>query len=179
MAHSRTVTLLGTAAMLSLALSACGSSSKSDSTTSTTKSSGGVTVTTSSGGSTVEVVLGDTKGVDGPMTLAVTPTSTKAGDVTFNVKNSGTIEHEMIVLKTDNPFDKLPVVDAGDPPVSVATGADKVDEADNVGETGEPNLAAGVTRAFTVKGLDAGSYVLMCNIAKHYGLGMRAAFTVS
>ena len=29
-----------------------------------------------------------------------------AGDVTFVVKNAGTIEHEMIVLKTDTPFDQ-------------------------------------------------------------------------
>ena len=55
----------------------------------------------------------------------------------------------MIMLKTDTPFDQLPVTDAGDPPAPVTTGANKVDEADNVGETGDPNLQPGETRTFT------------------------------
>jgi uncharacterized cupredoxin-like copper-binding protein len=113
------------------------------------------------------------------MTLVAAPATAKAGDVTFVVKNTGTVAHEMVVLKTDTPFDKLPVVDSGDPPAPVATGADKVDEAANVAETGDPNLEPGDTRTFTATGLTAGKYVLVCNIAKHYGLGMRAAFTVT
>ena len=42
--------------------------------------------------------------------MAITPfaTTAPAGDVTFVVKNLGTIEHEMIMLKTDTPFDKIP-----------------------------------------------------------------------
>ncbi|HLY84449.1 MAG TPA: hypothetical protein VKQ71_15800, partial [Acidimicrobiales bacterium] len=91
----------------------------------------------------VDVALSDTVGLNGPMTVAPFVVSTPAGDVTFNVKNLGTIEHELIVLKTDTAFDKLPVVDGGDPPAPVATGADKVDEAGNVGETGDPNLKPG------------------------------------
>ena len=93
--------------------------------------------------STVNVTLSDQSGVNAPM--AVTPSScvAAAGNVTFVVKNTGTVEHEMIVLKTDTPFDQLPVVDAGDPPAAVTTGADKVDEANNVGETGDPNLKPG------------------------------------
>jgi len=138
-----------------------------------------VTVTTSAGANPVTVTLGDTKGTDAPMTLTLAPTSATAGDISFTVKNAGTIDHEMVVLKTDTAFDKLPVVDAGDPPAPVTTGADKIDEADNVGETGDPNLKAGDSRTFTITGLAAGNYVLVCNIAKHYGLGMRAAFTVS
>jgi uncharacterized cupredoxin-like copper-binding protein len=163
----------------SLALGACGSSKKATGKTTTTSSSGGVTVPKSTGGTTVNATLGDTNGTDGPMTLTATPSSAAAGDVSITVKNAGTIDHEMIVLKTDTPFDQLPVVDAGDPPAPVATGADKIDEANNVGETGEPDLKAGESRTFTIKGMAAGHYVFACNIAKHYGLGMRAAFTVA
>ena len=72
----------------------------------------------------------------------------------------------MIVLKTDTPFDQLPVTDAGDPPAAVSSGADKVDETDNVGETGDPNLQPGETRTFTIKDMAAGKYVLVCNIAE-------------
>jgi uncharacterized cupredoxin-like copper-binding protein len=163
-----------------LALGACGSSSsKSTATTPTTGSSGGVTVPASGGGTPVAAQVGDTKGLDAPETLTLSVASAPAGDVTFTVKNTGTIDHEMIVLQTDLPFDKLPVVDAGDPPAPVTTGADKVDETNNIGETGTPNLKAGESRTFTVKGMKAGKYVLVCNIAKHYALGMRAAFTVT
>src|SRR6202011_3392043 len=102
-----------------------------------------------------------------------------AGDVTFIATNTGTIDHELIVLKTDTPFDQLPIVDGGDPPAPVATGADKVDEGTKAGETGDPNLKPGESRSFTIKGMAPGSYALVCNLAKHYGLGMRAPFTVS
>jgi uncharacterized cupredoxin-like copper-binding protein len=179
MARSRAVALLVAVVVGSLALGACGSSKKATGKTTTTSSSGGVTVPNSTGATTVNVALGDTNGTDGPMTLTATPSSATAGDVSITVKNAGTIDHEMIVLKTDTSFDQLPVVDAGDPPAPVATGADKVDEANNVGETGEPDLKAGESRTFTIKGLAAGRYVFACNIAKHYGLGMRAAFTVA
>ena len=149
---------------------------------------GGVRISTSSAATastaptaagSVAVVVGDSKGLNGPMTLVAAVPSAPAGDVTFVVKNTGTVEHEMLVLKTDVAFDKIPIADSGDPPVPVSTGADKIDEADNVAETGDPNLQPGDVRTFTATGLTPGKYVLVCNIAKHYGLGMRAAFTVT
>ena len=158
------------------ALTAGCSSTKSSSSSTTAPS--GVTVTTAAPGTVVDIVVSDTKGLDGPMTLVPTPATVPAGNVTFKVKNTGTIEHEVIVLKTDTPFDQIPVADAGDPPAPVATGADKVDEAASVGETGGENLKAGETRSFTVTDMKAGKYALVCNIAKHYAMGMRAAFTV-
>ena len=127
---------------------------------------------------TVNVALGDTHGA-GPMTLTLSPATVPAGDVTFVVKNNGTIAHEAVVLKTDTPFDKLPIADGGDPPVPVKTGADKVSEDTNIGETGDPNLDPGVTRTFTIKHMTAGNYVVVCNIAQHYGKGMRAALEVN
>ena len=77
------------------------------------------------------------------MSLTPATSTAPAGDVTFTVKNAGTVEHEMIVLKTDTPFDQIPITDSGDPPAPVTTGADKVDEGDSVGETGDPNLKPG------------------------------------
>jgi uncharacterized cupredoxin-like copper-binding protein len=124
----------------------------------------------------VKVALGDTAGLKGAMTMTVAPVSAKAGKVKFVVKNAGTITHELIVLKTTTAFDQLPVADAGDPPAPVATGADKVSESTSVGETG--NVSKGKTKSVTLK-LKKGTYVLVCNIAQHYGLGMRAAFTAT
>jgi uncharacterized cupredoxin-like copper-binding protein len=124
----------------------------------------------------VNVALSDSQGLNGPMTLTVTPASAKAGKVKFVVKNAGTIVHELIVLKTTTPFDQLPVADAGDPPAPVTAGANKVSEATKAGETGD--VAKGKTKSVTLT-LKKGTYALVCNIAQHYGLGMRAAFSVT
>jgi uncharacterized cupredoxin-like copper-binding protein len=141
---------------------------------------GGVAVAApvATSGDHVDIVVSDTRGLAGPMTVVPFQSSVKAGNVTFTVKNLGTVDHELIVLKTNLPFDKLPIVDSGDPPAPVKSGADKVDEAANIGETGDPNLKPGDTRIFVIKNMVPGKYVLVCNIARHYGLGMTAPLTV-
>jgi len=182
MARVRTFPLVVAVALGAALVGGCSSSSKSSSGSSSASSSsaaGGVTVPGGSGGTTVNVTVGDTKGTDGPMTLTASPATAPAGNVTFTVKNNGTIDHEVIVLKTDTPYDQLPVVDAGDPPAPVTTGADKVSEDTKVGETGDPNLKPGESRSFTINNMTAGKYALVCNIAKHYQMGMRAPFTVT
>ena len=160
-------------------LSSC---SKSDtaSTTTSAGAAGGAAVTTKapsssapSGGATgsvpagtVNVVVGDTNGLNGAMTMTVAPDSAKAGKVTFVVKNTGTITHEMVVLQLSGSqtYDKLPVT------------ADKVSEDTSKGETGD--VAAGETKTIELN-LDAGKYALVCNVEKHYAMGMRAGFTVT
>jgi uncharacterized cupredoxin-like copper-binding protein len=163
----------GLAVALAL-VAGCGSSSKSSSTTGkpTVTTAGGVTVPTDVTGTTVNVVVSDTQGLDGPMTLTADKTTAPAGNVTFVVKNTGTVDHEVVVLKPDTAFDKIPITTFDGEP-------DRVDEASSLGESGDPALKAGKTVAFTIKDMPAGSYALVCNLAKHYGLGMRAAFTVS
>lgn len=163
--------------VLALAFAACGSSSKKSSgttaTTAATGGSGGLSVTTApASGATVNITVGDTKGLNGPMTLTADKSTVPAGDVTFVVKNTGTIDHEVVVLKTTTPYNQLKITTFDGEP-------NRVDEASSVGETGDPPLKPGQSRTFTVKNMTAGSYALVCNIAKHYGLGMRAPFTVS
>ena len=101
------------------------------------------------------------------MKISLDRTSVPAGPVTFNVKNSGTIEHELVVLKTDAAEDKI-LPDNEEP--------GKMDETGNVGETGE--VPAGTSKSFTVT-LAAGHYVLMCNEVGHYPAGMHLTFTVN
>ena len=168
MIRSRVVILLVSLLVGSFGVDACDSSGATSNQTSST--------TTAVAGKSVDVVLGSSAT---EFTVAVSPALAAAGDVTFAVRNAGKLDHELIVLKTDTAFDKLPIVDAGDPPAPVATGANKVDEANSVGETGDPNLKPGELRSFTITGLAAGHYVLLCNLEGHYGNGMRAAFTVS
>ena len=93
------------------------------------------------------------------------PDSIAAGEVTFVVSNSGTLAHELIIVRTDLAADALPV-EAG----LVAEA-----EVDVIGEIEE--FAAGLTERVTFT-LEAGTYVLLCNIPGHYGAGMTTSFTV-
>ena len=101
--------------------------------------------------------------------------SAPAGDVTFQVTNDGPDDiHEFVVLKTDLAPGELPV-----------------DENGVVGEEGEgievideiEDIPVGESQDLTVS-LDAGNYVLLCNIwsedeqEAHYQMGMRVGFTV-
>jgi uncharacterized cupredoxin-like copper-binding protein len=96
----------------------------------------------------------------------VTPTSAPAGKVKFAVTNDGTILHEFVVLKTNVAYDKLPV----------NAKTHKISEAKSVGEIGNVPKGKTKSKTFTLK---KGKYVLACNIAKHYEMGMVAAFTVT
>ena len=111
-------------------------------------------------GGTIKATLTDMK-------VSVDHNSVSAGLVTFVVKNSGAILHELVVIQTDTAQDKM---------VMGTETVGKVDETGNVGETGD--VAAGESKTFTVD-LPAGHYVLMCNEVGHYDSGMHIAFTVN
>ena len=94
--------------------------------------------------------------------------SVKAGKVTFAASNAGTVDHELVVIKTDRAPDAL-VVKAAE---------SKVDEAASGSLTGKIDaFGPGKTGSKQFQ-LDKGKYVLFCNVAAHYTTGMRAAFTV-
>ena len=112
--------------------------------------------------------------------FAVVPDSdsTEAGDVTFDVTNEGPDDtHEFVVIRTDLAPDALPTSADGSVDEE-GEGVEVVDELEDV-EVGD-------SRDLTID-LDAGSYVLICNVVEedegkteaHYKLGMRTAFTVT
>lgn len=90
-----------------------------------------------------------------------------AGAVLFNVSNHGAVPHNLRVIRTDLAPDALPVDDE----------TFMVDEAQVEVVGSSKDLNAGESEAVSV-GLEAGSYVLICNVATHYDAGMRVAFTV-
>jgi uncharacterized cupredoxin-like copper-binding protein len=110
-------------------------------------------------GGSVSVTLTD-KGV----TLA--QSTINAGQVTFKVKNTGTIEHELVVIKTDVAADKISP-DPDEP--------GKMSEEGSLGESGD--MPIGTAKDFTLT-LTPGRYVLMCNQPGHYMVGMHVAFEV-
>ncbi len=93
--------------------------------------------------------------------------SRPAGSVTLTVRNSGTIEHEMVVLRTDLAPATLPVE------------GDKVNEqGPGVTAIGEiEDIQAGATKSKTFN-LTPGKYIFVCNIPGHYRDGMVATFEV-
>lgn len=104
------------------------------------------------------------------------PDSAPAGEVTFNVTNIGPEDvHEFVVFATDLAPDKLPTAPDGSVD-ETGEGVELIDEIEDIAVDATPTLT--VT-------LDAGSYVLICNIVEeegaetivHYQQGMRVGFT--
>jgi hypothetical protein len=104
------------------------------------------------------------------------PSSVAAGDVTFEATNEGAINHELAIVRTDLQPGDLPTLGDG-----------SVDEAqvEVIGRIAELESAGTGSQTFT---LEAGSYVLICNLVTtqegadpdiHYTLGMRLAFDVT
>jgi uncharacterized cupredoxin-like copper-binding protein len=103
--------------------------------------------------------------------------SAAAGEVTFVATNEGPDDdHELVIVKTDLEPDALPTSDDG-----------SFDESgDDVAVINEiEGFAPDTSEQITVD-LEAGAYVLLCNLVEeeggeteaHYDLGMRTEFTV-
>jgi uncharacterized cupredoxin-like copper-binding protein len=88
----------------------------------------------------------------------------KAGTVKFGIKNEGSMEHSFELIRTDLPFDKLP------------TTADAKAKEDGLIKQVK-SLPVGKVSVVSAD-LAAGKYVVICNVAGHYQLGMRAALEV-
>lgn len=91
--------------------------------------------------------------------------SVPAGHIVFGIRNHASMLHDMKVIKTDLPEDKLPI----------DTGTAKATEAGLVG--GVENIPGGASRKLELD-LQPGHYVLICNVAGHYQLGMHATLEV-
>lgn len=97
--------------------------------------------------------------------LTAEPGSFAPGTISFGIQNDGPSAHEFVVIRTDDAPDALPVESGVIPEDQI----DLVDEAEDI--------APGTNTSLTVD-LEAGSYVLVCNLPAHYEAGMHAAFTV-
>jgi len=98
----------------------------------------------------------------GEMFIRLSANTAPAGKVTFNAVNSGSVMHEMVVIRTDKPADKL------------GAGA-RVPETGAIGETGDVKVGEKKSVSFKMK---PGHYALICNLPGHYAGGMRTDFNV-
>jgi len=104
---------------------------------------------------------------DGVVTL--TPDAVSAGAVALTATNEGTQVHEFEVLGVPEGVDAnaLPVQDNV---ADVASqGLEVVDEIEDI--------APGTTAELSLD-LEPGTYVVICNLAGHYAMGMHATLTV-
>ncbi len=99
--------------------------------------------------------------------FSVTPSveSVPAGTVTFVARNTGAIDHNFRLIKTDLAPDALP------------TDAGLADESQLDVIASTEDFGAGESRDVSAD-LEPGSYLLICNFVGHYESGMTVAFTV-
>ncbi len=119
------------------------------------------------GNSTTEIVEGAVAIQLSEWSVQPSTVSAQAGDVMFQIENAGTTVHNFVVVRTDLAPDALPV----EPELSI------VEEAQVDVRLGSRTLEPGGTQEDTVE-LEAGSYLLLCNVPTHYEEGMVVAFTV-
>jgi uncharacterized cupredoxin-like copper-binding protein len=124
---------------------------------------------------TVDPANADTR-VDvtlGEWTITPQPAQVEAGTIAFDVKNEGSVLHEVVVLRAPS-AEALPVAQDG------TVNEEQHGEQNNVGEI---EVKAGETGTVAFQ-LQPGNYVLICNILDeqghaHFKEGMHAPFTVT
>lgn len=97
--------------------------------------------------------------------ITLTSNEVRAGEVTFVIRNRGGQAHDLIVIKTDRAADAL----------QVDQQTQKASEEGRVGGVELINPGRSSNLKLT---LEPGHYVLICNVATHYQLGMRTELTV-
>jgi uncharacterized cupredoxin-like copper-binding protein len=110
------------------------------------------------------------------MSITLSRSDAPAGKVTFLITNAGTMDHEMVVLKTDQPADSF------DTSTGFEGEANRFDEdakgLTNVGETGDPAMKPGTSKMLTID-MAPGHYAIVCNLSGHYAAGMHQDFWVT
>jgi uncharacterized cupredoxin-like copper-binding protein len=153
-------------AMVSMAifgalLAACGGSGETTSASQTatkTEAAGGA------GGQTVKIEMGE-------FYFAPSKATAKAGKTTIEAPNKGSIEHELVLFKTNKDPAKLPTEANG------GVDEEKLDkEAEEAGEIAD--VEAGETKSEEFV-LTPGKYVVFCNLPGHYAQGMYGTLVVT
>ncbi|MFI5054360.1 MAG: sulfocyanin-like copper-binding protein, partial [Acidimicrobiia bacterium] len=98
------------------------------------------------------------------------PGTIKAGTVNLEAANFGTIQHELLVFKSDlapsaYPVDKDGNIIEDDPSITLLSDGD--------------NLDPGTTQTRTVDLTTPGTYLFVCNIPGHFKAGMFSVVTVT
>ena len=93
-----------------------------------------------------------------------------AGKLNFSITNIGTIQHELLVFKSDLASSAYPLDSKGNI-VEDGPGVTLVSDGDNI----DP----GKTQTRTVDLTQPGTYLFVCNIPGHFKAGMFSVVTVT
>jgi len=116
------------------------------------------------GGATLEVKMDD-------FLFAPQNATAQPGPTTIEAPNEGSVEHELVLFKTNMDPAKLPTEADGE------VDEEKLDEiAEEAGEV--PDVEAGETKSGKFH-LTPGKYVMFCNLPGHYAQGMYGTLTVT
>ena len=161
---SRLLVLPALAAVTAIFIAGCGSDA---STTTTTEVENPAAAATNGGaGATLTIKMGD-------FYFSPKNATAKAGLTTIEAPNEGTMEHELVLFKTNMDPAKLPTEANGD------VDEEKLDESKVAEEAGEiADVEPGETKSEEFK-LTPGKYVMFCNIPGHYAQGMYGTLTVT
>jgi uncharacterized cupredoxin-like copper-binding protein len=147
-------------AVVAVLVAGCGS----DSGTTTTTENESEAAATGGGGATLSIKMGEF--FFGPKNTAA-----HAGPTTIEAPNEGSVEHELVVFKTNMDPAKLPTEASGE------VNEEKMDKiAQSAGEI--PDVEAGETKSAQFE-LTPGRYVIFCNLPGHYAAGMYGTLTVN
>jgi hypothetical protein len=166
----RSFALAAAAALLAFAAVACGDDDDNGDESPVPPTTSGAQETPQAGGAegTVSATLKEFE-------IVLDTDTVSAGSVSFEAENIGPEdEHELVIIQSDLAPGDLPTKDDG------SVDEDQVDVVNEIEE-----FAVGSTEELTVD-LEAGSYVLICNIVEetdgatesHYTNGMHTALTV-
>ncbi|MAQ57750.1 MAG: hypothetical protein CL718_00625 [Chloroflexi bacterium] len=154
---------------LTLLLIGCSSSSDDASVSSSTSSATSAPVSTEAVLEPCTETLNVELANDGPYAIT-TPDSFQGNcEINFTVKNYAALVHNFQVLQTDLAVDALPL--------NEETAMVDVEAAGELLYSSK-DLEQDETETGTLK-LEAGEYILFCNIAGHYQLGMIKTFTIN
>jgi uncharacterized cupredoxin-like copper-binding protein len=98
------------------------------------------------------------------------PSTIKAGTVNLETANFGTIQHELLVFKSDLPPSGFPIDKTGDI-IEDGPGITLVSDG--------ANIDPGMTQARTADLTQPGTYLFVCNIPGHFKAGMFSVVTVT
>lgn len=106
--------------------------------------------------------------------LTTSAATVRAGALQIDTRNTGATDHELLVVRTELPADRL-----GDPRFAgVFVLGRPHDHFAKLQGRGSGHILAGSTRRDVVD-LEPGRYVLFCSLPGHYRSGQRAALRVT
>ncbi len=118
-----------------------------------------------------QVTVIDVSLTEDPFSVTISQNTIPAGALKVNVTNVGAVQHNFRLIKTDLEEGALPLAGSvvDEEAIEVRISSDTVTNGENL----DPGESFGIDTD-----LEAGSFVIICNVADHYAAGMHAALTV-